>query len=89
MVDLRLMLKEQLREFAERARQPVADAKANYWKTRHAADPLASMAAAHAAFEHARAVAEFPPRHYLEADLAHHIPLKQLIDRAAAAFPVR
>ncbi|HTA92405.1 MAG TPA: hypothetical protein VK745_22660 [Polyangiaceae bacterium] len=83
------MLKEQLREFAERARQPVADAKADYWKAAHAADPLASMAAAHAAFEHARAVAGFPPRHYLDADLAHHIALKQLIDRASAALLVR
>ncbi len=83
------MLKEQLREFADRARQPVADAKADFWKDRHAADPLASMTAAHAAFEHARSVAEFPPRRYLDSDLAHHVALKQLIDRASAAFTVR
>jgi hypothetical protein len=35
------------------------------------------------------AVAEFPPSHYLEADLAHHIALKQLIDRASATLAVR
>jgi hypothetical protein len=67
----------------------VADAKAAHWRAQHAADPLASTAAAHAAFEHARAVAAFPPRHYLEADLAHHIALKRLIDRASAALSVR
>lgn len=83
------MLKEQLQEFAARARKPVAVAKADHWKLRHAADPLASMAAAHAAFEHARAVAEFPPSHYTAADLAHHIVLKQLIDRASATLAVR
>ena len=83
------MRDEDLREFAGRARSAVAQAKAKHWQASHEADPLASMAAAHAAFEHARTVAGFPPRHYLEADLAHHIELKRLIDRASAAFTVR
>jgi hypothetical protein len=83
------MRKEHLREFAGRPRQAVAEAKANHWKARHDADPIALMTAAHAAFEHARSVADFPPHHYLEADLAHHIELKRLIDRASSAFTVR
>ena len=83
------MRKEHLREFAGRPRQAVADAKSSYWKASHEADPLASMTAAHAAFEHARSVVDFPSAHYLEADLAHHMELKRLIDRASTAFTVR
>lgn len=83
------MLKEHLREFVGRPRQAVTEAKASHWQASHAAHPLASMTAAHAAFEHARSAVEFPPPHYREADLAHHIELKRLIDRASSAFTVR
>jgi hypothetical protein len=83
------MRKEHLLEFAGRARQPVAEQKARHWHASHEASPLASMLAAHAAFAHARSVTDFPPPRYLDADLAHHIELKQLIDRASAALTVR
>ncbi len=83
------MRKQDLQSFAAREHRLVAVEKARYWRTAHAADGLASMAAVHAAFEHARDVTGFPPPHYVEADLEHHIALKKLIDRASAALPLR
>lgn len=83
------MRKEDLQAFAGRERSLVAAEKARYWKAAHATDELASMRAAHAAFEHARDVKGFPPPDYARADLEHHIELNKLIDRASAALPLR
>ena len=47
----------------------------------------ATVAMGQMLFEHARALRpDFPDAAYLQADLEHHLHLKQLIDRASAFF---
>jgi hypothetical protein len=79
---------EDLREFAARSRAAVASAKRAHWQgVAQSGDGLGAFDAAQALYEHARTVADFPSKSYTAEDLAHHVRLKQLIDRASEAAP--
>jgi hypothetical protein len=79
---------EDLREFAARSRDAVAVAKRAHWQSVvQSGDGLGAFDAAQALYEHARLVADFPSESYAAEDLAHHVRLKQLIDRASEAAP--
>jgi hypothetical protein len=78
---------EDLREFAERARGAVTDAKQRYWReVAQREDGLGAFEAGQALYEHAHALGNFPSKAYLAEDLAHHLRLKELIDRASQAI---
>lgn len=82
---------EQIREFVRRSREPVERLKAEWWAS-HAGSkgPGSSLEVGHALLEHARRVdPSFPGPEYLEADLAHHVFLKERIDRVSAALTRR
>lgn len=80
-----------LREFAMRDRARVQDAKAQYWAERfrdlgweanwHTAQELATYVR--------RVRPDFPTARDRDEDLAHHIRLKDLLDRAAHGFSCR
>jgi hypothetical protein len=75
---------EHLREFASRARDEVAAAKQEHWRTvTQTGDGLAAFDAAQALYEHAVAVSGFPDAAYTADDLSHQLHLKRLIDRAS------
>jgi len=79
---------EDLREFAARSRAAVAKAKRAHWQAvAQSGNGLCAFDAAQALYEHARAVSDFPSASYRAEDLAHHVRLKQLIDRASEAAP--
>jgi uncharacterized protein YdhG (YjbR/CyaY superfamily) len=81
--------REDLREFAARARSPVELAKREHWRAAaQSGAGLAAFEAGQALYEHARESIGFPSEEYLADDLAHHVRLKKLLDRAsqAAAF---
>jgi hypothetical protein len=78
---------EDLREFAARSRGPVARAKREHWgAVAQLADGLAAFDAGQALYEHAKSLGTFPSDEYLREDFAHHVHLKQLIDRASEAL---
>ena len=82
------MRAEDLREFAARSRAAVANAKRAHWRrVAQSGDGLGAFDAAQALYEHARTVADFPSASYTADDLAHHVRLKRLIDRASEAAP--
>jgi hypothetical protein len=80
-----------LREFAMRDRTLVQEAKADYWAERfreqgweanwHTAQELATYVR--------RVRPDFPTKRDRDEDFAHHVKLKDLLDRAAHAFPGR
>jgi hypothetical protein len=79
---------EDLREFAARSRDPVVTAKRAHWQSvAQSGDGLGAFDAAQALYEHARAATDFPSASYAAEDLAHHVRLKRLIDRASEAAP--
>jgi hypothetical protein len=82
-----LVRPEDVREFAARSRGPVAQAKREHWgAAAQQADGLAAFDAGQALYEHAKSLGEFPSDEYLHQDFAHHVHLKQLIDRASEAL---
>lgn len=83
------MRPEHLREFAARTRTEVAAAKRQHWREAQASDSLAAFDAAHALYEHAQSVSNFPDAAYLADDFAHQVRLKQLIDRASETIAFR
>lgn len=79
-----------VRAFVRRDRQRVATAKRAYWASAARATPKLTVALAHALYEHTKAVSHaFPSERSRSEDLAHHLRLKGLIDRAARSLPVR
>ena len=80
-----------LRAFAHRARLEVEQQKRAHWVQRfHEGDGNATLRAAHALYDYVRRVRpDYPTEQDRAEDLAHHIALKQLIDRASRALAVR
>jgi hypothetical protein len=80
-----------VRAFAHRDRAEVERLKRDHWARRcRESDGQATLEAAHALYEHARRVCpDFPTERERAEDLAHHVVLKQLIDRASRALAVR
>jgi hypothetical protein len=79
---------EDLREFAARSRAEVSQKKLDYWRqAAQSGEGLAAFEAAQALYEHARSVSDFPDQSYREADFAHHLRLKDMIDRASRVAP--
>jgi hypothetical protein len=79
---------DDLREFARRARAPVVEAKREHWRAEaQSGDGLGAFYAAQDLYEHAVALGVFPQSAEQRAeDFAHHVRLKELIDRASAAL---
>lgn len=76
-----------IRAFVRRDRTRVGQAKRAHWAR---TAPDVGVALSHALYAHARAVSPgFPSQQSREDDLAHHLHLKGLIDRAARSFSVR
>jgi hypothetical protein len=80
-----------IREFARRNRAEVEQQKREHWaRFYHERGSREALQLSHALYEHARRLRpDFPTERQREEDLAHHIKLKAMIDRAAHAFPVR
>jgi hypothetical protein len=82
------MNREDLRAYAQRAWHVAETLKQEHWAREVAArGPLATFEASEALWEHMRSLRpDWPSPDERREDLAHHIALKQLIDRAAGAF---
>jgi hypothetical protein len=79
---------EDVREFAHRSRDIVAEAKRDHWRSvAQTGDGLGAFEAGQALYEHARTLGNYPSPAYQAEDLAHHVRLKKLIDRASQAAP--
>jgi hypothetical protein len=64
-----------------------ADKRAHWAREFRARGPAATLAAAHALFQHMRLVRpDWPSEAQRRDDFAHHVELKRRIDRAAHAF---
>jgi hypothetical protein len=85
------MDKHATRAFLARDRERVAALKREHHAKRYRASRGTSgLAAGRILREHARAARpDWPTAREREEDLAHHVALKRLIDRAAHAFPAR
>jgi hypothetical protein len=79
-----------IRAFVKRDRSRVQHEKRAHWGRAARTAPAVGVALAHSLYAHARMVSpEFPSRPSRDDDLAHHVHLKGLIDRAARAFTIR
>jgi hypothetical protein len=80
-----------IRAFARRARSEVEREKRAYWAKQHGDRTYrATLDVSHALYEHVRRVRpDFPTDRDRAEDLAHHVALKRLLDRASRAFAVR
>jgi hypothetical protein len=80
-----------LRAFARRDRSPVEELKRDYWARQfreHGGQ--ATLRAGRALYEYARRVRpDIPTERDRAEDLAHHVALKRLLDRASRALAVR
>jgi hypothetical protein len=85
------MDREAVRAFVMRDRDRVAALKRDHHASRYrASGGKSGLEAARALREHARKVRpDWPTARDREDDLAHHVALKQRIDRAAHAFCAR
>lgn len=85
------MTPDDIRAFATRDWAAVRDADASHWAAEfQKRGPAATVAASRALWEHARRVRpEWPTAHDSDRDLAEHLRLKRLLDRAAHAFAHR
>lgn len=80
----------EIRAFVRRDRAPVQRAKRDYWARSAREGHDVGVALSHALYDHAKAVSQdFPSRRSRDEDLAHHVRLKGLIDRAACSLAVR
>jgi hypothetical protein len=81
------MDREKIRAFALRDRSAVAAAKEDWWAGRGRA---AALHASRALWAHARLVRpDWPTARDRADDLAHHVALKERLDRAARVFTRR
>lgn len=80
-----------LRAFARRDRSAVEQRKREHWARQFREHGgTATLRAGHALYEYARRVRpDIPTERDRAEDLAHHIALKRLLDRASRAFAVR
>jgi hypothetical protein len=80
-----------LRAFARRARVEVEREKRAYWARQHRERTYrATLDASYALYEHVRRIRpDFPTERDRAEDLAHHVALKRLLDRASRALAVR
>jgi hypothetical protein len=80
-----------LRAFAHRARLEVEQQKRAHWARRfREGDGSATLRAGHELYAYVRRVRpDYPTARDRAEDLAHHIALKELIDRASRALTVR
>ena len=80
-----------LRAFAHRAHLEVEQQKREHWVRRsREGDGSATLRAGHALHAYVRQVRpDYPTARDRAEDLAHHVALKQLIDRASRALAVR
>lgn len=82
------MKQEDVRAYAQRAWQRAERLKQEHW-AREIAErgPLATFEASQALWEHMRSLRpDWPSPEERREDLAHHLALKQLIDRTAGVF---
>lgn len=79
---------DDLRAYARRPWHVLAALEHDHWARELAAHgPLATLVASQALWTHMRSVRpDWPTEVDRRADLAHHVALKQAIDRAAGAF---
>jgi len=82
---------EHLRAFARRDRSAVEQLKREHWARQFREHGgLAALRAGHALYEYARRVRpDIPTEQDRADDLAHHIALKRLLDRASGVLAVR
>ncbi|MGH7266516.1 MAG: hypothetical protein ACREMB_16965 [Candidatus Rokuibacteriota bacterium] len=82
------MKADDIRAYARRAWDVLAALEQDHWAGELAArGPLATFEASQALWVHMRGVRpDWPTEVDRRADLAHHVALKQAIDRAAGAF---
>ena len=82
------MDRSDLKAYLERAWRTAEALKRVHWAREFAArGPEATIQAAHALFQHMRLVRpDWPSADQRREDFAHHVELKQRIDRAAHAF---
>jgi hypothetical protein len=78
-------------EFVDRDWTEIERSKRDHWTDRFRREgPAATLGASLALWQHARAVRpDWPTGEDRADDLAHHVTLKQLIDRASGALPRR
>ena len=82
------MKREDLRAYAQRAWHSAETLKQEHW-AREVAErgPLVTFEASQVLWEHMRILRpDWPAPEERREDLAHHVALKRLIDRAAGAF---
>jgi hypothetical protein len=77
-----------IRAFVQRARGEVEREKRDYWAKQYAEGSyLRTLEASQALYEHVRRLRpDFPTERDRAEDLAHHVALKQLLDRASRAL---
>jgi hypothetical protein len=81
---------EDIRAFVARPRGEVERLKREHWATVARAGNEQAVPLGHLLLEHARQTdPAFPPAWYSRDDLENHVRLKELVDRAAAAFSRR
>ena len=82
------MKREDLRAYALRAWHAAETLKREHWAREFAEHgPAAAFAASQALWKHMRSLRpDWPSPDEQREDLAHHVALKQLVDRAASAF---
>jgi hypothetical protein len=79
-----------IRAFVQRDRSRVQRARRAHWARTARDAPDVGVALSHALYEHARAISSaFPSQRLRDDDLAHHVRLKGLIDRAAHSLALR
>lgn len=80
-----------IRAFAARDHAEVERLKIEHWaRLYRESGEQATLDAGHALYEHARRVRpDFPTERDRAEDLAHHVRLKALLDRASRALAVR
>ena len=85
------MTHDDIRAFVTRDRAAVRDADASHWAAEFKErGPAATIAASRALWEHARRIRpDWPTADDSDRDLAEHLRLKRLLDRAAHAFAHR
>jgi hypothetical protein len=79
-----------IRAFAHRPYSEISDAKLRRWVAEYRAGGSAlALDRAAVLYEHARSVRPFPSAAERDADLAHHVELRNKLDRTAHVVPVR
>ena len=81
------MRDDDLRAYADRPWPRVEASKHTHWARELSRDPLATFEASQALWVHMRRInPTWPTEAERQEDLAHHVALKRMIDRAAGVF---